>query len=230
MPLNVDFHQIEEDSQLLMQLPANVWLMDDHKWALMAWEQHRRQAVSQGYALIHADFHWDALDDFSGDEDAQKRLAAAGVDSLRAMIVDNDYIKYDSFIAPGIRRGLLSEVHFYCLQTDSEPLDDSLLSQFGVQQVIHLNVESLAAAEPGSPIIFDLCLDLFNRTDDKEYEGDLWSDREVLDFLESIRRHICAAAVVTISLSFGFSGTKDDTRHLAKLVVPYIIKTRQGSA
>jgi hypothetical protein len=162
--------------------------------------------------------------------EAQERLAAADVDSLRAMTADGSYIRYDSFIAPAIRRGLLSEVHFYCLQDDSEPLDDDLCEGFHVQQVIHPDVASFAVAAPADTRIFDLCLDLFNRADDKVYEGDLWTDEEILGFLESIKHHIIAAELVTISLSFAYSGTEDDTRRLAELVVPAIVamRTAQG--
>ena len=61
---------------------------------------------------------------------------------------------------------------------------------------------------------------------DKEFEGDLWTDADVLKFLEAARSHILAAAVVTISLSFGYSGAEEDTRHLAQLVVPRILELR----
>jgi hypothetical protein len=54
MTLGVDFQELEEDSQFLIQLPANVWLMDDHKWALVVWEKHCGQAPGQRYALMHA--------------------------------------------------------------------------------------------------------------------------------------------------------------------------------
>ena len=76
------------------------------------------------------------------------------------------------------------------------------------------------------PLIFDLCLYLFNHADDLEFEGVLWTDADVLEFLEATSSHILTAAVVTISLSFGYSGTEEDTRHLAQLVVPRILELR----
>ena len=226
MALDVDFSTLEEDPEFFKPLPTGVWLMDNHKWALFVWERHRLQVGGAQYSLMHADFHWDSTDDFRENEAAQAVLAAANADGLRAMTAANEYITYDSFIAPAVRRGLFSEVHFYCLQTDSEPLDDSLCDEFGALQVIHPDVASLAAVVPASPLIFDLCLDLFNRSD-YDYDGDLWSDEEVLGFLKSVKHHIRSAELVTISLSFGCSGTQGDTRHLAELVVPRIVELRQ---
>ena len=226
MALDVDFRKLREDPDLLKQLPVGIWLMDDHKWALLVWEQHRRQAGGHQYSLMHADFHWDAVDDFIDDDAAQAALRAATVEELRAMTADADYIKYDSFIAPAIRLGLLTEVHFYCVQADSEPLDESLCNEFCVRQVIHSDLQSLVTAAPPRPLIFDLCLDLFNRDDDMQYGGDLWSDTDVLAFLESVKHHIRDAELVTISLSFGYSGTEHDTRHLAELVLPKVVAIR----
>ena len=62
-------------------------------------------------------------------------------------------------------------------------LDADLCAQAGVQQVVHDDVESLAHLDPTGPLIFDLCLDLFNHADDLEFEGDLWTDADVLGSL-----------------------------------------------
>jgi len=214
------------DAGYFEPLPTGVWLMDDHKWALFVWEQHRQKVGGQRYSLMHADYHWDSTDDFRDDDEAQTELAKADADGLRAMTAASEYITYDSFIAPAVRRGLFSEVHFYCLQIDSEPLDDDLCDAFETPQHLHPDATSLAAAVPASPLIFDLCLDLFNHSDNYD-DGDLWSDGEVLAFLEAVKHHIQAAELVTISLSFGCSGTADDTRHLAELVVPLVVEWRQ---
>lgn len=226
MAIDFDFQKVKEDDSLLILLPAGVWLMDDHKWAAFAWEQHLQKLRHKRYSLMHIDFHWDSSDDFAHNEAAQATLAAASLDQLHCMTAANDSITWDSFIAAAVRRGLLSEVHFYCLQDDSEPLDEALLSEFSVRQVVHPSIESIVAAKPSSDVIFDLCLDVFNRADDMEYEGDLWPDADVLSFIDSMRQHIQAAEVVTISMSFGYSGTEDDTRHLAELVVPRVIEMR----
>lgn len=70
-----------------------------------------------------------------------------------------------------------------------------------------------------SPILFDICLDLFNKSDQWE-EGDLWEDHEIVEFLEKTSPYIEGADIVTVSFSFGYSGTTDDTKQLAALVLP----------
>ena len=100
-------------------------------------------------------------------------------------------------------------------------IDEDLRKPVGTDQVIHGTPESLASLEAASPLIFDLCLDLFNRSDQFQ-EGDLWPDEEVLGFLNTVRPLIMRASLVTISLSFDCSGTAEDTRHLASLVLPKI--------
>lgn len=222
----MDYSALNEDRDYFEPLPAGVWLMDDHKWALLIWEQHRLRVRGRRYSLMHADYHWDSTDDFRDNEEAQAELEAADSDGLRAMTAVGERITYDSFIAPAVRRALFSEIHFYCLQDDSEPLDEDLCEEFQTTQHLHSDATSLAAAVPVGPLVFDLCLDLFNRSDNFA-EGDLWSDAEVLAFLEANKHHIQAAELVTISLSFGYSGTADDTRHLAELVVPRVVEWRK---
>lgn len=224
MPL--DYSTLTPDNDYLVQLGPGVWLMDNHKWALVAWE--RQRVVGQRFVLLHADFHWDGIDDFGSDDSPREALLAAGVNELVAMTAKEKYIRFDSFIAPAVRRDLLSEVHFFCKEDDSNDvgLDAELCARACVQQVVHDDVESFAQIDPEGPLIFDLCLDLFNHADDKEFEGDLWTDADVLEFLEAVSSHILAAAVVTISLSFGYSGAEEDTRRLAQLVVPRILELR----
>ena len=48
----------------------------------------------------------------------------------------------------------------------------------------------------------------------------------MLEFLDTVKHHIQGAELVTVSLSFSCSGTADDTRHLAELVVPRIVEWR----
>ncbi len=217
--------QLIPDNDYLAQLGPGIWLMDNHKWALVAWERER--VAGRRYVLLHADFHWDGVDDFRTDDSARAALLAADADELAAMTAAEQYIRFDSFIAAAVRRGLLSEVHFFCKEDDGNEvgLDADLCADAGVQQAVHVDVDSLVALEPTGAFIYDLCLDLFNRADDL-FDGDLWPDADVLAFLDSTRALIVAADFVTISLSFGYSGTEEDTRHLAQLVVPRILEWR----
>lgn len=227
--LPLDCSTLVQDDDYLTHLAPGVWLMDNHKWALVAWERER--VPGRRHVLLHADFHWDGVDDFASDDAPRAELLAADVDELAAMTADEKYIRFDSFIAPAVRRGLLSEVHFFCKEDDGNDvgLDSDLCRVSGVQQTVHVEAASLAALLPNGPLIYDLCLDLFNRTDNL-FEGDVWPDADVLAFLDETRAHIAAAVVVTISLSFGYSGTEEDTRHLAQLIVPRILELRRNVA
>jgi hypothetical protein len=226
----MDFDALEPDDDYRRELPTNVWLMDNHKWALLAWEQHRAGKQGQCYTLFHADYHWDGVDDFREAPESQEALSAATIGDIEQMTVSEDRIQYDSFIAPAVRRGLLDELHMYCLQADGSDkgVDQDLCDAMGVKQVLHPDAESLAAVQPNSPLIFDLCLDLFVDGTAPYGEGDPWPDEEVLGFLGAMATHLAAAEVVTVSLSFGCSGTAEVTRHLASIVMPRILSLREA--
>jgi hypothetical protein len=221
----VDFDSLVQDDQFLANIGEGVWLMDDHRWALKVWETERKH---DSYTLIHADYHWDACYDFDPHSEEEARLLSASAADMVGFISAGAQIKLDSFIAPAVRRGVIHVVHFYCLQDDAEALDAGLLELCGAEQVIHSSVGSLAAANIDGPVIFDLCLDLFNRSDFWE-DGDLWSNEEILRFLESVRPLVIGAEIVTVAMSFGHSGTAADTRHLAKLVVPILLSQRHDA-
>ena len=167
--------------------------MDDHRWALKVWETERKR---QAYTLIHADHHWDGCYEFRDKPVEEKKLLAASPAQVAALVADGEWIGFDSFIAPAIRRGLIHTVHFYCIQENGRDnaLDLDLLQSCSARQFIHPDASSLASATIDGPSLFDLCLDLFNRSDKWE-EGDLWSDSDVIDFMNTVRpliRALCA--------------------------------------
>ncbi len=53
------------------------------------------------------------------------------------------------------------------------------------------------------------------------------SARQIMYFLNAMKEKIIAAEVVTVSLSFGYSGTEADTRQLTKLVLPVLEEWRK---
>ncbi|MGD1824499.1 hypothetical protein A203_04175 [Chromobacterium violaceum] len=218
------FADLREDDDYLEDLGSGVWLMDDHRWALKVWETEKR---ADHYTLAHADYHWDGCYDFQDAPDLEARLVRATPAEVAEMVATGDRIKFDSFIAPAIIRGLVRTVHFYCLQGNSydEALDEKFLARCGARQLIHPNPKSFSAANIDGPLIFDLCLDLFNRSD-QWAEGDLWMDDEIIGFLAITESLIHAAEIVTISMSFNYSGTAAQTQHLAQLVVPRILALR----
>lgn len=220
---DANVESLKRDDDYCVDLEQSVWLMDNHKWALYVWEIFRQQAGGARFTLAHADYHWDGGYDFHCDAEKVRELLAADLQRLRAFVEEDEWIRYDSFIAPAVARGMFDTLHFYCLQGDEwdVAVDEELRKSTGTDQIIHETPESLASMEITSPLIFDLCLDLFNRSDQFQ-EGDLWTDEEVLGFLDTVRPLITKASLVTISLSFDYSGTAADTRHLASLVLPRV--------
>lgn len=224
--MDIDFASLEPNNDFLKEVAPNVWLMDNHKWALYAWEAHCRASGVGRFVLVHADYHWDGVDEFFERPDAESRLLAADLAELLTMIRDEDGIQYDSFIAPAVRRGLIEELHFFCTQDDSDPgIDEHLRVSGRIKQFIHEDVNELAALTIDAPLIFDLCLDLFNESDYMD-EGDIWPDAEVAAFMDVVRNLVTKANLVTVSLSFGCSGTREDTRRLASIVLPRIVAWR----
>ena len=220
-----DFSSLEEDTQYLSNLGNGVWLMDDHRWALYVWESEKRY---RQYTLLHADYHWDSVYDYHEYPEEEIKLLQSSTEELKVIISEGEMIRYDSFIAPAVSRGLINNVHFYCKQHDGageDALDEMFLNRFNAQQHIHIDYNSLASTEINAPLIFDLCLDLFNDSEDWG-SGELWEDEDILEFISSMKGHIENAELVTISLSFNYSGTVMDTRHLASLVIPKILGYR----
>jgi hypothetical protein len=73
---------LRPDATYLEERARDFWLMDDHRWAFLAWETSvRRQPDSRPHALLHADFHFDAINDFQ-DPHSIERLRAATLDDL----------------------------------------------------------------------------------------------------------------------------------------------------
>lgn len=221
----IDFPTLAEDPAYLAHVGRGVWLMDDHRWALKVWETER---TTRPYTLVHADYHWDGCDEFHDEPEKEKELLLASPAQIAALVAEGDWIRLDSFIAPAIRRGLIDAVHFFCVQDSGadSALDTDLLQRCSARQFIHRDASSLAAAKIEGPSLFDLCLDLFNRSEKWE-DGDLWSELEIVDFLSTVRPLVQAAELVTVSMSFNYSGTLADTRYLAGLVVPMILSFRE---
>jgi hypothetical protein len=224
--LPLDFAALEPNDSYHVGLGNNVWLMDSHRWALKIWEAEQKTGP---YTLVHADYHWDGCYDIHNNPEKETELLAASAEQVAELVAEDVWIRNDSFIAPAVRRGLIQTVHFYCLQDDcgDKALDQDFLSLCGAKQFLHANVTSLASAEIDAPLIFDLCLDLFNRSDYWD-TGDIWSDEDIIRFLDSAKNLIVRAELVTVSMSFGYSGTVQDTRNLSALVVPILLSYRSS--
>ena len=54
-------------------------------------------------------------------------------------------------------------------------------------------------------------------------KGDLWKENEIAEFVNKCSGIIANSSLVTIAISPGYSGTKDDMIFLKELVVPKIV-------
>lgn len=225
--MNINISQLKPNNDFYSEICSDVWLMDNHKWAFYIWENCRKNSKVDRFSLVHADFHWDGV--YSFDENNVDELLRANLVKLEKLTHEDKLIQLDSFIAPAVVRGIFESVHFYCKQYDTDiGLDKSVLTAGNATQHIYTDISKLASHKFSYPIIFDLCLDLFNYSDNYA-EGNLWQDSEVLSFLEVMKNIIKDANLITISLSFDYSGTEEDTRHLASLVLPKISEFRMKS-
>ncbi len=216
--------QFHLNGKYFEEIYPNLWLMDDHRWSYYIWEcfSHRNQGRLP-LALIHADQHWDGVNDFFKPSDEARLRSIRTIEEISDLASRASLVRKDSFIAPAIIRGIINEIHFYCFQTDTEPgLDKPLLKKHNSKQFIHHELNSLIERPPKGSL-FDLDLDLFNRSEMWE-EGNLWENKEILHFLDICSGIIGSSSLVTIAMSFGYSGSRDDTRYLTELVVPRIIE------
>lgn len=228
-----NYDDLREDPSYFENLGQNIWLMDDHRWAFYLWEKIREEhAPDTRFNLVHADYHWDHNDDIEEDEEVARGFLTASVEQLREWTArEGRPIIYDSFIAPAVRRRLLTSIHWYCKQMDEDNgFEESFLQQFDCVQYFYWSSDALQSANIQDPLIFDLCLDLFNRDDNNMWSGDLWSDQDIDLFLRDCQDLIHRAAVVTVSLSFGYSGSEADTRRLASIIVPRLLLYRETTS
>lgn len=206
------------------KIHEKVWLMDDHKWAFYLWEKYKYESKEfSPHTLVHLDRHWDAVFNFRTEESKQE---LAEIDNIKGIysLVESGRIIHDSFIAPAIIRGLIDEIHFFCKQKDTEiGIDPALLEEFGVLQCIHPGISSIVKKMKRRRIFLDVDLDVFNKSE-MWCTGNLWDDKTIKDFIIDLSDLIIKSKLITIALSYNYSGTQQDTEHLANLVIPEIMK------
>ena len=92
----------------------------------------------------------------------------------------------------------------------------TFLTEYSASQIIHDNINSINARSTQKPVIFDIDLDLFNKSD-MWAEGNLWEKDEIIEFIRNCSGIIKSSTVITVAMSFGYSGTEEDTKYLTKL-------------
>lgn len=219
---NVNKFELNDD--YLEEIYPNVWLMDDHQWAYYVWELFGFSTpIKTPLSLIHLDFHWDGINDFLEKTDQEKVLEVKNINDIFDLVAKTSLVRKDSFIAPAVIRKIINEIHFYCFQYDNEiGLDEAFLKEFNASQFIHKNLNTIIE-QVQQNYFFDLDLDLFNRSD-MWANGDLWELSEIYDFIDNCSGLIKNASLITIAMSFGYSGTYEDTRNLTGIIVPKIVE------
>jgi hypothetical protein len=207
------------------EIAPGVWVMDDHKWALFVWSLNRNILPE---ALFHADYHWDGDDDFSDNDKALMDLLSDN-NRLRKTISRDKTIRKVSFISPAVRAEWFKEIHFLCYQRNIERgLNTEILIRKPIRQYVHTSPQSVLDKLKGNITAFDLDIDLFNHSTFYG-KGDLWSDHKILSFLDRFRELIQQSPLITVALSYFYSGSVEDTRHLAELILPRILSFRKIS-
>lgn len=118
-----DIDKFEMNDRYFEEIFQNIWLMDNHKWAYYIWENFSSQKMPQiPSVLFHLDYHWDGVNDFRDSSTIKKLIDIKKVESIHDLVLEDEYIRKDSFISPAIIRGLVNEIHFYCKQNDRERL------------------------------------------------------------------------------------------------------------
>lgn len=206
----------------------NIWLMDNHKWAFWAWVNFFTQStIERPITLYHFDYHWDAVNDFN----CETSLSSIEQNKLPEMysLVKQDYILKDGFIAPAIIKGYFNEIHFYCRQKETQVgFSTEFLNDYASNQYIHKSIEDINSTKINKKYAFDLDIDLFNNSE-MFLESDLWPKSKQDNFFSKCESLIRNASIITIAMSFGFSGTKKDTISLAEYVFKKILSIRKSN-
>lgn len=221
---------LEENKDYYEYLGSDIWLVDDHRWAYYIWEEQRAFKELDKFCLVHVDYHWDSVCDFHESKQKENELRCADLETIHDFVEEGVWIKFDSFICPAIIRGFINNIHFYCTQDNGDDIgiDTEILAREGTEQFIHNSLEELSSIKTTFPLIFDFCLDIFNNSE-MWYEGDIWNEQEILNLLEACKPLVINADIVTVSLSFGYSGTIEDTRRLAEIVIPLFLAWKDES-
>jgi len=220
--MDIIFYPQDADNDYCREISPGLWVMDDHKWALYVWRINRNTLPD---ILFHADYHWDGDNDFPGDDSALVELLD-NKSRLKRIISKDQDIRKVSFISPAVRAKWFREIHFYCYQRNiAKGLNTENLIHKPVRQFVHTSQQSVLENLSGKYVAFDLDVDLFNHSTFYG-KGDLWPDHEILAFLDRFSELIKKAPLVTIALSYFYSGSVEDTRHLAELILPKILSLR----
>lgn len=218
----IEIQNLTADDSFFVEIFPKIWLMDNHKWAYYIWENYNlEKPTEKPFTLFHADYHWDAVNDFQDESNIQKLTEVETSDQIFELVSSGE-VRKDAFIAPAIIRGFVNEVHFYCKQTNTDQgFWPPFLDKYDTTQYFHKDIDSFISYSGPNQKLFDLDIDLFNKSD-MWNEGDLWDEEQIIHFLENCSELIKSSKIVTIAMSFHYSGNTSDTRYLTEVVTNYL--------
>jgi len=208
----------------LEEIHPNIWLMNNHKWAYFVWQKLKYKNNTIPSTLLHIDYHWDGINDFHNKIDVTKKFIKLNkLPQIYDMVKKNDLIKADSFIAPAVIKKIINEIHFYCFQNGVENgLDASLLQENAATQYIHKTQHSIIKIIGNKSIIFDLDLDVFNKSKNT-FKPDIWPKKDIKKFLHNLSGIIKNSCIITIAISRIYGGySLENIKSLLEIVIPCI--------
>ncbi|MDD5582039.1 MAG: UPF0489 family protein [Candidatus Marinimicrobia bacterium] len=221
--MDYPLYPMSADNNAFLEIAPGVWVMDDHKWAFYVWCLKREQLPK---VLFHMDYHWDNADNFT-DADSVLYDYIEYPEKLKKILSKDHLIRKDSFIAPAIRTDFFREVHFYCYQRNTpQGLDPLILQKKKVRQYLHKTLDDVLEKIIPNETAFDLDLDFFNWSP-LFGKGNLWSDEKILQVLFHLKDIIKKSPLITLALSYFYSGDVEDTHHLAEIILPLILSWRR---
>ena len=203
--------------------------MDNHKWAFVVWNENTKRNMQ--YLLVHVDYHWDAGYDYWYYPEYEKIFLSSDNNEIIKIVSEEKFIRFDSFICPAIAKNIVDEVHFLCFQGDEDgdvAIFKDFLDKYNCDQTLHNSIISLSEVKSQKPILFDFCIDVFNRSN-MWYGSDIWPVEEIDVFLSGCEPLVKSAEIVTISMSYGYSGSEEDTKRLAQKVLNCFYNWRDNS-
>lgn len=216
MPPQLSNNIFKKNDDYYELIGNDIWLMDNHKWALVIWDKYRN--ISKKYALIHIDYHWDAGYDYWNYSEEENKFLLASHDEIINIVQEGNWIRFDSFICPAIAKGFIDEVHFHCFQGDNDGdigIYTPFLKKYKCSQAIHKTSRTLTNIILEKPLVFDFCIDIFNKSD-MYFTSDIWTDDEINSLLYDCKELVKNAEIITISMSYCYSGTKKTLKDLLK--------------
>jgi hypothetical protein len=215
----VNIDKMVSDDTYFEEVKPNIWLMDNHRWAYYIWELYaHRNPGKLPSTLIHVDYHWDDINDFS-EQSAIDELKRGDINHLHGLVKQNKSpIKCESFIAPAIIRKLFDEIYFYCLQENDFVFDEIFHRKYSIKIRKYKNIKSLVKSLSGKEFCLDIDMDVFFDLEGSIY-SDLWSNKCIAILLDSIQLLSKCASLTTIAMSFDYINDVDKTKKITKTLL-----------